>query len=141
MRPPGTNTTSAHSSLFLPGIASRLLAVAEMSDQQSASLLIVWLRLDPVAVAVQLGHASPAITRKVYAHLYDGIRHADEAREALSWGSDICSPRPVEARVSISCFHPLRQAREAPQRGLFFGLSSGAGGGIRTRMPRRDTWF
>jgi hypothetical protein len=141
MRPPGTNTTSAHSSLFLPGIASRLLAVAEMSDQQSASLLIVGLRLDPLAVAVQLGHASPAITRKVYAHLYDGIRHADEAREALSWGSDICSPRPVEARVSISCFH-LFAKRERPRNGAsFLACLLVPGAGFEPACPRRDTWF
>lgn len=51
-----------------------------------ASLLIVGVRLDPVAVAAQLGHTNPATTLKVYAHLFDRARHADEARDALSAG-------------------------------------------------------
>ncbi len=38
---------------------------------------------DPVFVARQLGHANPAITLKVYAHLFDAERHADRAREQL----------------------------------------------------------
>ena len=38
---------------------------------------------DPVFVSRQLGHANPAITLRVYAHLFDGQRHADRARELL----------------------------------------------------------
>ncbi len=38
---------------------------------------------DPVFAARQLGHANPAITLKVYAHLFDAERHADRAREQL----------------------------------------------------------
>lgn len=38
---------------------------------------------DPVFVSRQLGHANPAITLKVYAHLFDAARHAREAREGL----------------------------------------------------------
>jgi len=38
---------------------------------------------DPVFVSRQLGHANPAITLKVYAHLFDGVRHAREARRGL----------------------------------------------------------
>jgi integrase len=51
-----------------------------------ASLLIVGVRLDPVAVAAQLGHTNPATTLRVYAHLFDRAKHADEAREALASG-------------------------------------------------------
>ena len=51
-----------------------------------ASLLIVGVRLDPFAVAAQLGHTNPGTTLKVYAHLFDKARHADEAREALAAG-------------------------------------------------------
>jgi len=36
-----------------------------------------------VFVSRQLGHASPAITLGVYAHLFDHQRHADAARSAL----------------------------------------------------------
>lgn len=38
---------------------------------------------DVVFVSRQLGHANPAITLKVYAHLFDAARHADAARERL----------------------------------------------------------
>lgn len=47
-----------------------------------ASLLISQGQ-DPVFVSHQLGHASPAITLRVYAHLFDAARHAREARDAL----------------------------------------------------------
>ena len=46
-----------------------------------ASLLIA-KKLNPVFVSRQLGHSSPAITFRVYAHLYEQADHA-AAREAL----------------------------------------------------------
>ncbi len=51
-----------------------------------ASLLIVGLKLDPVGVAAQLGHSNPATTLRVYSHLFDRARHADETREKLGAG-------------------------------------------------------
>jgi integrase len=51
-----------------------------------ASMLIVQLKLDPARVAAQLGHASPSITLKVYTHLFEQARHADELRDALDQG-------------------------------------------------------
>ncbi len=51
-----------------------------------ASLLIVGLKLDPVGVAAQLGHSNPATTLRVYSHLFDRARHADETREKLAAG-------------------------------------------------------
>jgi integrase len=36
-----------------------------------------------VFVSRQLGHTNPAITLKVYAHLFDAERHAARAREGL----------------------------------------------------------
>ena len=50
------------------------------------SILIVGLKLDPARVAAQLGHASPAITLGVYAHVFEQARHADELRDALAQG-------------------------------------------------------
>ncbi len=38
---------------------------------------------DVVFVSRQLGHANPAITLKVYAHLSDAARHAELARTRL----------------------------------------------------------
>jgi integrase len=38
---------------------------------------------DPVFVSRQLGHANPAITLRVYAHLFDANRHAERARTQL----------------------------------------------------------
>ena len=47
-----------------------------------ASLLIA-KGLDVVFVSRQLGHASPATTLGVYAHLFDQAQHAATARAAL----------------------------------------------------------
>jgi integrase len=47
-----------------------------------ASLLIAQGR-DPVFVSRQLGHANPAITLRVYAHLFDAARHGHDARRGL----------------------------------------------------------
>jgi len=53
--------------------------------------------LDVVSVSRQLGHSSPDITLKVYAHLFDQARNADTARAALerSFG-DILEPAAIE---------------------------------------------
>jgi integrase len=48
-----------------------------------ASMLIAQGR-DPVFVARQLGHTNPAVTLRVYGHLFDAARHAHEARAALN---------------------------------------------------------
>lgn len=51
-----------------------------------ASMLIVGLKLDPVNVARQLGHADPSITLSTYAHLFERARAADEMRQKLGDG-------------------------------------------------------
>jgi integrase len=51
-----------------------------------ASMLIVGLRYDPVAVSKQLGHTSAGFTASTYAHLFEQARHADELRERMSNG-------------------------------------------------------
>ena len=50
-----------------------------------ASLLIAE-GLNVVFVSRQLGHADPAITLRVYAHLFDQAEHAERARDALEAG-------------------------------------------------------
>jgi len=49
-----------------------------------ASTLIVELRLDPVVVSRQLGHARPSITLDRYSHLFDRARHVDDLHERLA---------------------------------------------------------
>jgi integrase len=49
-----------------------------------ASHLILDLKLDPVKVSRQLGHARPSITEDTYAHEFEVARHADEIREAMA---------------------------------------------------------
>jgi integrase len=49
-----------------------------------ASTMIVELRLDPVVVSRQLGHARPSITLDRYSHLFDRARRADDLRERLA---------------------------------------------------------
>lgn len=48
-----------------------------------ASLLIAQ-GLDIVFISRQLGHANPATTLRIYAHLFDKVNHAERMREALS---------------------------------------------------------
>ncbi len=50
-----------------------------------ASLLVAQ-GADIVFVSRQMGHANPSITLSVYAHLFDGARHADRTRDALEAG-------------------------------------------------------
>jgi integrase len=71
----------------------RAVERAKLSDVSShtfrhtfASLLIVGLRLDPVRVARQLGHASATTTLNTYAHLFENARHADELRASMEDG-------------------------------------------------------
>ncbi len=49
-----------------------------------ASHLILDLKLDPVQVSRQLGHARPSITEDTYSHLFQEARHADEIRQAMA---------------------------------------------------------
>ena len=48
--------------------------------------LLVSEGLNVVYVSRQLGHASPDITLRVYAHLFDRAEHAQRARDALEAG-------------------------------------------------------
>jgi hypothetical protein len=54
---------------------------------------------DPAFVSRQLGHANAAITLKVYAHLFDAERHANEARAQLeaNYGHCLQAHRPSDA--------------------------------------------
>ena len=54
--------------------------------------------LDVVTVSGQLGHASPAITLAVYAHLFDQERHAERTRNAMEerFGSVFVAPAAGE---------------------------------------------
>jgi integrase len=47
-------------------------------------MLIVELRLDPMNVARQLGHADPAITLRVYSYEFARARDADKTRAELA---------------------------------------------------------
>ena len=49
-----------------------------------ASHLILDLKLDPVQVSKQLGHAKPSITSDTYARLFEEARHAEDIRKAMA---------------------------------------------------------
>lgn len=51
--------------------------------RHTAASLLIAEGLDVVYVSRQLGHADPAITLKVYAKLFDRVRHAEKAKAAL----------------------------------------------------------
>jgi len=75
-----------------------------------ASLLIFGLKLDPVQVAGQLGHANPATTLRVYAHLFDKSRHADDMREAM--GERFAAL--VHSSRHFGLHHPVVRQSEQP---------------------------
>ena len=58
-----------------------------------ASLLIAE-GLNVVYVSRQMGHSSPDITLRVYAHLWDALEHADKARAALD---GVLPPRQLKS--------------------------------------------
>jgi integrase len=51
--------------------------------RHSFASILVSEGLDIVTVSRQLGHATPAITLGIYAHLFDQARHADRTRKAM----------------------------------------------------------
>jgi integrase len=53
------------------------------SLRHSFASLLIAKRLNPVFVPRQLGHSNPAITFRVYAHLFEQADSAAAAREAL----------------------------------------------------------
>ena len=73
--------------------------------------------MNVVFVSRQLGHADPAITLRVYAHLFDGAEHAEHARDALdaalvrSWSSS-GGNRSEDARASGTDVASLRDLQE-----------------------------
>ena len=73
-----------------------------------ASLLIAQ-GANVVFVSRQLGHASPDITLRVYAHLFDQAEHAQRARDALeaSFGATLAMP-PAEEGAEVVELPPLR---------------------------------
>lgn len=84
-----TATGSAMSARNAGRALTRISTRAGLSDvtphalrHTFASMLIAQGR-DPVFVADQLGHASPAITLRVYAHLFRAAKQADDARDEL----------------------------------------------------------
>lgn len=75
-----------------------------------ASLLIA-KGLNVVFVSRQLGHSSPAITLRVYAHLFEQADHAVAAREALQASYEamtrvarpsVTQKRPLQARPVVA---------------------------------------
>jgi integrase len=48
--------------------------------------LLIAQGLDVVFISRQLGHANPATTLRIYAHLFDKHNHATRMRDALSAG-------------------------------------------------------
>ncbi len=85
-------STSSGTSMSARNAGRALTRVSKSADLQGvtphalrhtfASLLIAQGR-DPVFVADQLGHSSPAITLRVYAHLFRAAKQANDARDEL----------------------------------------------------------
>jgi hypothetical protein len=73
--------------------------------------------LDDLTVSRQLGHASPDITLRVYAHLFDHAAHAEQAREALEAGFgrmlEGCTQLDASFPLAISAFCVLEGIEEA----------------------------
>jgi integrase len=93
--------------------------------RHTAASLLVSGYPDVVFVSRQLGHANPAITLKVYAHLFDGASHAEQMRATLEashgttmetaagdwWRNEGGEQLPLDAE--IVALEPLRDQRRA----------------------------
>ena len=66
-----------------PGSAVKWSRSISNSLRHTFASLLIAKGLDVVFVSRQLGHASPATTLGVYAHLFDQVQHAATARAAL----------------------------------------------------------
>lgn len=118
--------TTAGSSLSSRNAARAFSNIARRADVRGvtphalrhtfASLLIAQGR-DPVFVADQLGHASPAITLRVYAHLFRAARHERETRDQLqaAYGSFL-DQRPARASTPTRA-RSVRRAGPVDARG------------------------
>lgn len=83
-----TGRTIGHRNLTSRGLepacqAAGLQGVTFHVLRHTFASLLIGQGHDPVFVARQLGHSNPAVTLRVYAHLFDAARHAREARQAL----------------------------------------------------------
>jgi integrase len=83
-----TGRTVGHRNLTARGLTraatrASLQAVNFHALRHTFASILIDQGHDVVFVSRQLGHANPAITLKVYAHLFDAERHADRAREQL----------------------------------------------------------
>jgi integrase len=83
-----TGRTLGHRNLTGRGLAkacerAKLHGVTCHSLRHTFASILIDQGRDPVFVSRQLGHANPAITLRVYAHLFDAARHAREARDEL----------------------------------------------------------
>ena len=80
--------------------------------------LLIAKGLDVVFVSRQLGHASPAITLGVYAHLFEQVQHAATAREALEESyQTMTGTQPREPRPAGGAVVALMVAGESGQGG------------------------
>jgi integrase len=83
-----TGRTIGHRNLTRRGL-EKACARAGLSDvtfhvlRHTFASVLIGQGHDPVFVSSQLGHANPAITLRVYSHLFDARRHADRARAQL----------------------------------------------------------
>jgi integrase len=83
-----TGRTIGHRNLTRRGLENAC-ARAGLSDvtfhvlRHTFASVLIGQGHDPVFVSSQLGHANPAITLRVYSHLFDARRHADRARAQL----------------------------------------------------------
>lgn len=64
-------------------VRAGLLAVTFHALRHTFASLLIGQGHDPVFISRQLGHANPAITLRMYAHLFDASRHAERARTQL----------------------------------------------------------
>jgi len=65
-----------------PGV-ERIPGIGPRHKRHAFAPLLIAKRLNVVFVSCQLGHASPAITLRVCAHLFEQADHAAAARDAL----------------------------------------------------------
>ena len=94
----GLDKAASKAGLNPPGVAK--LRFHDL--RRTYASLLISEGLNVVFVSRQLGHASPDITLRVYAHLFDQAEHTSERPQLWSVGSAIHWPRDGEATALAS---------------------------------------
>lgn len=92
------------------------------------SHLILDLKLDPVQVSKQVGHAEPSITQNEYADLFDRARHHDEIRRRCAGARSGRRLRQVLRKERVATDGEKSVAADTPNVAFLHDSATGGDG-------------